>query len=180
MLTFYIRPARPTDAPAISTLILAGSEESVGHEGTQDEIDNWRNSIANTNVVNRRMQEPMMKVMVAEGNAHHIPIGLLGTGFATINDMGEGYIGGIYTGVKNRQVEHKIMQSLIQWLKSQKAHSINMSISHANFGLKKLAEDFGFTIQGTESGAYFLNGKFEIWSVAMTNIHEFISDNPDT
>jgi hypothetical protein len=179
MLNFYVRPARSTDVSAICTLMLAGSDEAVGSEGTIDEVDNWRNSVANTNVVTRRMQEPNMKIMVAENNALNVQSGLLGTGYATVNDIGEGHIGGLFVSLKDRSIEHKIMNELTSWLKTQRAHTVSMSISHANLTLKNLAEEFGLKMTGKESGAYFLNGNFETWSVNINDIKLYNFSNPD-
>jgi hypothetical protein len=177
MFTFHIRQAKPIDADSISTLILAGSEESVGDEGTAEEVDNWRNNIANINIINKRIAELNMRLVVVENSSHHTQLGIMGTGFATMNDNGEGFIGGIVAAVKGKGIEAKIMTDLLVWLRNSRVQTVSVSISHTNNNLRRLVEEFGFKMTGKETGVYFINGDFEVWSSPMNMIKESTSQD---
>lgn len=170
MLNFHVRAAKPVDASSISTLILAGSEEAVGSEGTPEEVDNWRSNVANINIINKRINEPSIRMAVAENSSHHTQLGIIGTGYATVNENGEGFIGGITSAVKEKGIEAQIIKDLANWLKSSRAHVISISISHTNENLKKIVEQFGFKMNGKETGVYFMRGEFEIWSISPESI----------
>jgi hypothetical protein len=177
MFIFHIRQAKPIDADSISTLILAGSEESVGDEGTAEEVDNWRNSVANINIIHKRIAEQNMRLVVAENSSHYTQLGIFGTGFATMNSDGEGFIGGIVVAVSGKDIEHKIMSDLLTWLRNSRVHTVSVSVSHTNTKLKRLVEEFGFKKTGSETGVYFINGDFEVWSAPMNELKELTSQD---
>jgi RimJ/RimL family protein N-acetyltransferase len=164
MLSQTIRPATERDILAISTLVLSGSLDGTGIEGTAEELDDWRQENASTALVRARLSENTTLLLVSEGRNESESIGLYGTGYAAMTSGGEAYIGGIYCGVRRKGVGSAIVEELVHWLISKDIKVIEMTIAQHNYIMKKIAEKFGFTKEGElSSDRFYKHGTFEMW-----------------
>lgn len=164
MLSHLTRPAKDQDVLAISTLILAGSAEGTGIEGTIEELNAWRNENASESLIRGRISQESCQALVCEAQHKGNSLGLIGTGYASITSTNEGYIGGLYCSVRNQGIGTELIESLLTWLHNDKIDTVEMTISQKNSQMKYLASKLGFKNEGALPPDFFYKtGTFEKW-----------------
>lgn len=164
MLFNQTRPARDRDVLAISTLILAGSADGTGVQGSIEELDEWRLANAALSLISQRIEDERTLVLVSEVADGQEPVGLLGSGYANIADDGDCYIGGVACSVRGQGIGISIVSDLLQWLDANGAASIEMTIGVHNTAMEKLATRLGFRKESefTED-RFYRTGFFGNW-----------------
>lgn len=164
MLAQTVRRATEGDVLAISTLVLSGSFDGTGIEGTSEELDAWRRENASTSLIRGRIIQDLTLLLVSEGNNGTESLGLCGTGYGSITSPLEAYIGGVYCSVRRQGIGRSIIEELLRWLDQNHVQNIEMTIAHHNFNMKKLASKLGFRKEGEfTSDRFYKTGTFEIW-----------------
>ena len=164
ILSHSIRVARDQDVLAISTLILAGSAEGTGIEGTVEELNAWRNENASETLIRARIAQESSHVLVSEAQFNSNSLGLCGSGYASVSSLNEGYIGGLYCSVRNQGIGTELIENLVSWLHSEKISDIEMTIASKNSSMKYLANKLGFKNEGPLPPDFFYKeGTFEKW-----------------
>lgn len=164
MLSNQTRIAIDLDVEAISTLILAGSADGTGVQGSLDELNEWRLRNAAVSLIRRRISDERTLLLVSEVASGHESVGLLGTGYATISTDVDAYIGGVACSVRGQGVGFSIVNGLVNWLGQKNITLIEMTIAVHNREMQGLATKIGFTKESefTED-RFYKTGYFGNW-----------------
>jgi RimJ/RimL family protein N-acetyltransferase len=165
-----IRTAGIEDAPAISSLILAGSYDGVGIEGSSDELLRWQRANASITLIEQRITEPNTLVLVVDGAKDDL--GLLATAYAKVEN-GEGYLGGLYCGLRGQALGPTLVSYLVNWLTTQGAPVVEMTIARHNVAMNTLSAKHGFVLESEfDNDQYFAtSGVFGRWFLRTTESH---------
>lgn len=156
-LNHYNRPANLFDAQSISTLILAGSADGVGVEGTAEELERWRLAHALSSTSLQRISDKNTLVLVTEADQF---IGLLGTAYSTMSKPGHFYVGGLYCAVRGQGVGESLLSDQIDYVRKQNGSLAQMTVARDNVAMNHLATKFGFEIESEFVDEFFPSGVF--------------------
>jgi len=164
MLNFETRVAVESDAQAISTLIIAGSSDGTGVEGSQDELDEWRLTNAAIPLILRRIAEDTAVLLVAQLAPIDGQVGLFGTGYVSFGPDRDAYIGGVYCSVRGQGVGRRITEQLIEIARERGVNSVEMTIARRNEAMRGLALRLHF-VQEDEftEDRFYRTGFFGRW-----------------
>lgn len=158
------REAVHEDTQAISTLIIAGSADGTGVEGTPEELNNWRMANASFSKIQSRIDDPNSKLLVEVPFENSTTLGLLGTAYISVAPDHQAYLGGVYCAVRGQGVGLSLCESLLEWAAEREVHSVEMTIARRNIGMQRLASKLGFELRDEfTNDDFYKSGTFGRW-----------------